>query len=141
MTKLEFVSKLNAVLGQLKGVNVNTLEQFDYSLTADQSTAVLSAITKVVRDELAETGEATLPGLVTLTVAERGERLGHNPLTGEKISLPAKKFVKAKVLSPLRGVASNAPIYVAPLREQSEAQKANTALLRQRFEEKRAAAA
>lgn len=140
MTKTEFVSKLNAILGQLKGVNVNTLEQYDYSLSADQATAVLSAITKIVRDELAETGEATLPGLVTLTVAERSARTGFNPLSGEKIQLPAQKVVRAKIHAAVKGLASNAPLYVAPVREQSEAQKANTARLRKIFEEKRAAA-
>ena len=39
----------------------------------------------------------TLPGLGKLTVTRRKRRIGRNPQTGEKLTIPAKSVVKFKV--------------------------------------------
>ncbi len=39
----------------------------------------------------------TLPGLGKLTVANRKQRIGRNPATGETMVIPAKKVLKFKV--------------------------------------------
>lgn len=39
----------------------------------------------------------TIPGLGKLTVAERKERIGRNPATGQTMVIPAKKVLKFKV--------------------------------------------
>jgi len=39
----------------------------------------------------------TLPGIGKLVLQNRKARMGHNPKTGEKIKIPAKKVVKFRI--------------------------------------------
>ena len=63
----------------------------------------------MVLDEMAEIVKATvkkeaveIPGLVKVEKKHRAARMGRNPMTGEAISIPAKTFLKAKVLKKLK---------------------------------------
>ena len=39
----------------------------------------------------------TIPGLGKLVLVDRKERIGRNPMTGEQITIPAKKVVKFRI--------------------------------------------
>lgn len=64
--------------------------------------AVLKALAVTLREPLKQGDSINLPGIGTFKVVERAARTGHNPRTGEQISIPARrqvKFVPGKSLS------------------------------------------
>jgi nucleoid DNA-binding protein len=77
-------------------------------LTKAQVEAVLDAISEVAAQELVESQEFSLPGVVKITVkstAKRPQRVGRNPQTGEEIVIPEKpegKKLKATFAKALR---------------------------------------
>lgn len=58
--------------------------------------AVLATFTDVVTDELKNSGKVQLVGFGTFAVAEKAERVGRNPRTGETKTIPASKAPKFK---------------------------------------------
>ena len=54
----------------------------------------LVAFTRIVSKELARGGEVAIPGFGSFKRAERGERSGRNPQTGEAITIAAATTVK-----------------------------------------------
>lgn len=63
--------------------------------------SVLKTASDVIKSNLQAGGDATLPGLGTLSVTQRAARTGRNPKTGEAITIAAKKvpdFSAAKAL-------------------------------------------
>ena len=78
MTKAELIAKI--------------AEQASISKSsAEQS---LNALLEAIQEALASDGKLSLPGFGSLVVEERKERKGHNPRTGESITIPAGKVVK-----------------------------------------------
>ena len=80
------------------------------SMTKSQIIAHLANKTKTTKkvsaqflDELVKLSykeakkEFVLPGLGKLKVAQRNQRMGRNPATGETIMIPAKKVLKFRV--------------------------------------------
>ena len=80
------------------------------SMTKSQIIAHLSAKTKTTKkvsaqflDELVKLSyreakkEFVLPGLGKLKVAQRQQRMGRNPATGESIVIPARKVLKFRI--------------------------------------------
>jgi DNA-binding protein HU-beta len=80
------------------------------SMTKSQIIAHLAAKTKTTKkvsaqflDELVKLSykeakkEFVLPGLGKLKVAQRNQRMGRNPATGESIVIPARKVLKFRV--------------------------------------------
>ena len=57
----------------------------------------LDALAEMATEQTRETGEFTIPGLGKLVKAERKERMGRNPATGEEIKIAAKTTVKFRV--------------------------------------------
>lgn len=57
-------------------------------------TQVLDSLGSVAAAELLGDGEVPLPGLGKLKTKDRGARLGTNPKTGERITIPAGTVVK-----------------------------------------------
>lgn len=57
---------------------------------------VIKAFTEVVADELAKDGKVQLIGFGTFETSKRAAHEGRNPLTGEKIQVPASKSPKFK---------------------------------------------
>ena len=49
---------------------------------------------EMATEQTRETGEFTVPGLGKLVKAERKERMGRNPATGEQMKIAAKTTVK-----------------------------------------------
>ncbi|MBP1683294.1 MAG: hupB [Ignavibacteriaceae bacterium] len=80
------------------------------SMTKSQIIAHLAAKTKTTKkvsaqflDELVKLSykeakkEFVLPGLGKLKVAQRNQRMGRNPATGESIVIPARKVLKFRI--------------------------------------------
>lgn len=65
-------------------------------LTKVQAKGALEAFIATAEDTLKKKGKISLIGFGTFSVAERKARAGHNPRTGAKIKIPAKKVVKFK---------------------------------------------
>jgi len=86
MTKADLVGKIADDAGITKAVAEKALNSF------------VSAVT----DALAGGDKVTLVGFGTFDVAERTQREGRNPRTGETITIPASKVVRFKVGNKLK---------------------------------------
>lgn len=85
MNKTELIAKVAEVAGLSK---VDAKKAIEAAIEATK--AALKAGEKV-----------QIPGVITLSVADRAARTGKNPRTGEQITIPAKKQVKIKAGSEL----------------------------------------
>ncbi len=86
MTKAELVSRIADDAGITKAVAEDAL----------------NGIIGAIGDALASGDKITLVGFGTFDVAERSQREGRNPRTGEMISIPASKVVRFKAGSKLK---------------------------------------
>ena len=62
-----------------------------------QIQAYLDALIEMATEQTRETGEFTIPGLGKLVKADRKERMGRNPQTGEVMKIAAKTTVKFRM--------------------------------------------
>ena len=62
-----------------------------------QVQAFFDVLAETATEQTREAGEFTVPGLGKLVKAERKERLGRNPQTGEQIKIAAKTTVKFRI--------------------------------------------
>lgn len=65
-------------------------------LTKKDTEAALKAFTDVIAEELKKGGKIQLVGFGTFEIAERAERTGRNPQTGEEMTIAACKAPKFK---------------------------------------------
>ena len=65
-------------------------------ITKKNAEAALNAFTGVVTEELKKGEKVQLVGFGTFEIAERAERTGRNPQTGEEITIAACKAPKFK---------------------------------------------
>ena len=81
MTKAELVAK---VAGRI-------------NLTKKQTEVVVSTVFQSITESLSQGKKVELRGFGSFRIRERNPRLGRNPKSGEKVSVPAKKvpFFKA----------------------------------------------
>lgn len=75
-------------------------------LTKKDAEAILNAFTDVVAEELKKGEKVQLVGFGTFEVAERAERTGRNPQTGEEITIAACKAPKFKAGKALKDVVN-----------------------------------
>ena len=71
------------------------------NLSKKQAAAALDALTGTITETLKAEGKLAIPSLGSFEVRERAARTGHNPRTGEKVEIAAKKvptFKPAKAL-------------------------------------------
>ena len=61
------------------------------NLPVKQATAAVNATLDVIRDELKAGCEVNLIGFGKFSVKHRAARGGHNPRTGEDLTIPARK--------------------------------------------------
>lgn len=88
MTKTEFVSKIQEAT----------------QLSKKDSEKAVSAFFDTIKEALEKGDKIGIAGFGTFLVRERAERKGHNPKTGETITIPATKapaFKASKVLKEL----------------------------------------
>ncbi len=88
MNKTELVAKVAELAGLSK---------------VDSKKAIEAAI-EAVKAALKDGEKVQIPGVITLSVGERGARQGKNPRTGEVITIEAKKVIKIKAGSELEAV-------------------------------------
>ncbi len=62
-----------------------------------QIQSFFDALIEMATEQTREAGEFTIPGLGKLVKAERKERMGRNPATGEQIKIAAKTTVKFRI--------------------------------------------
>ncbi len=62
-----------------------------------QVQSFFDVLAEMATEQTREAGEFTVPGLGKLVKAERKERMGRNPGTGEQITIAAKTTVKFRV--------------------------------------------
>ena len=71
------------------------------SLSRKEAAATLEALTSTITEALKAEGKLSIPSLGTFELRERAARTGHNPRTGEKVEIAAKRvpaFKPAKAL-------------------------------------------
>lgn len=68
----------------------------------------LAAFMDIVKEELVKGEKVQLVGFGTFEVAERAERQGRNPQTGESMIIPASKSPKFKAGKALKSAINNA---------------------------------
>ena len=66
------------------------------NITLASAKEILSDVLDVMEDELIRTEGLQFVGRWTLTLADRKERIGHNPFAKEPMTIPAKKIIKFK---------------------------------------------
>lgn len=86
MNKAELVEKVSATAG----------------LTKTQADAAINALVATLVDALKAGDKVALKGLGTFEVRERQARVGHNPITKEKIQIPASKVPAFKASTTLK---------------------------------------
>jgi DNA-binding protein HU-beta len=85
-------------------MNKSTLVEFvatNANLRKKDAEAAVNAMFKAIESELATGGKVQIAGFGSFKVKERAERVGRNPKTKEKITIPASKapaFVAGKDL-------------------------------------------
>ncbi len=67
------------------------------AVEAKQVQTFFDALAEMATEQTREAGEFTIPGLGKLVKAERKERMGRNPQTGEEMKIAAKATVKFRV--------------------------------------------
>ena len=71
------------------------------NLSKKDAAAALDALTGTITEALTAGDKVAIPSMGTFEVKERAARTGHNPRTGEKVEIAAKKvpvFKPAKAL-------------------------------------------
>lgn len=81
LTKLEVVSEIAEATGNEK----------------KQVTETLNALAQLACKETKKNSSFTIHGVGKLVLVHRKARIGRNPMTGEKIKIPAKKVVKFRI--------------------------------------------
>lgn len=71
-------------------------------ITKAMAEKALNSLISALGDALGQGDKITLVGFGTFEVAERSQREGRNPRTGETIVIPSSKVVKFKAGSKLR---------------------------------------
>ena len=77
-------------------------------LNQKQTAAVVDALVEVITQQVVDGEDVKIPGIGTFTSVERAARNGVNPLTGEALSIPAKRVPKLKISSTLKNAIKNA---------------------------------
>ena len=72
------------------------------SVPAKQVGTFFEVMVETAVEQTKSSGEFTIPGLGKLVKAERKERMGRNPATGESITIAAKTDVKFRVAKAIK---------------------------------------
>jgi DNA-binding protein HU-beta len=86
MKKAEFIQKMHE----------------DYDITKKQATEELKRVLDTIEAVLSTGESLNLTGYVKFNVKEVNERMARNPQTGEQVSVPAHRQVRASIGSKLK---------------------------------------
>lgn len=73
-----------------------------HALTAADTSACVGTLLEAIAGHLSAGNRIEIRGFGTLSVGSRAERIGRNPKTGEKVTVPAKRTVRFKAGYELR---------------------------------------
>jgi len=73
-------------------------------LVKKDAAGAINAVLETIEETLKKGDGIALPGFGTFSVAERAERKGRNPATGEEITIPARKSAKFKAGKNLKNI-------------------------------------
>jgi DNA-binding protein HU-beta len=73
----------------------------DGSMTGRKAIETASNIMAAIVKEIVATGRVNFPELGTFNIKDRAKRVGRNPRTGDKVTIPAKKRVTFRMGSKL----------------------------------------
>ena len=73
-----------------KGELVNLVAK-EHGLSKKETDAILSATLEIIKSTVAAGDKVTLVGFGSFELRQRQERVGRNPKTGEKLTIPAAK--------------------------------------------------
>ena len=90
------------------------------NITQDEARIVLNSVLEVITEALVEDKNVRLVDFGTFEVKQRAERMGHNPKTGEKLKIEAKKIVTFK-----QGKALGEQFIVKPKQKSKAKRKPN----------------
>lgn len=91
MNKTELYKSTKEVVAQeLEGVTIK------------DTTVFVDAVFKVITDALVAGEKINIAGFGSFEIAERVERMGRNPKTGEEILIPSSKAIKFKASKNLK---------------------------------------
>ena len=96
-TKEAAGTKPNAPAGKMTKSQLIRFMSEKLEMAPKQIEAVLDLLVDTATTQTREVGEFTIPGLGKLVKAERKERMGRNPGTGEQITIAAKTAVKFRL--------------------------------------------
>jgi DNA-binding protein HU-beta len=71
-------------------------------LAIAEARTLLAALGDLAAAELTGGGTVVLPGIGELSVLDRSERRGHNPASGEPITIAARRAVRFRPMAALR---------------------------------------
>ncbi len=91
MNKTELIQALSAATEQPQAAGARSLDAF----------------IRIVTEELAKGGEVVIPGFGSFKRAERAERSGRNPQTGEAMTIAASTTVRFVPGAALKGAVNN----------------------------------
>ena len=74
----------------------------EYNVSKKDATAYVQFVFDTVADTLKDNGTVDIFGFGKFSLAERAARTGINPMTKEKINIPASKSVKFKASKSLK---------------------------------------
>ena len=77
----------------------------EVALSKATAGSVVDAVFSAISDALARGEAVTIPGFGTFSTKARRARQGHNPRTGERISIPASNVPSFKAAKALRDAA------------------------------------
>lgn len=80
----------------------NKCEEF----TQKEISYIVDTILETITEEVGKGEKVALAGFGTFETAIRSERQGRNPITGEMMTIPAKKVCKFKALKGLKDAVS-----------------------------------
>ena len=77
------------------------------NLSKSASEKALNGCLDAIQESLTTDGKLTLTGFGTFSIAQRKERKGRNPQTGEEMTIPAGKVIKFKPGKGLQDVVAS----------------------------------
>ena len=99
---------------------VEHFSAFDGGLGRAHARQVVEELQRVCRQQLLETGEFSIPDIVTLRLHPRPAHAGRNPAIGERITIAARTVVRARIAKwrrpPSGSVNAGRPVRVGPRR-------------------------
>ena len=84
------------------------LDAAGHNVSKAAAGAMLDELAAVAEGEIVRHGEFTVPRIAKLKTADRAAREGRNPATGERVTIPAKRVVRAKAASSMQRALDDA---------------------------------